>query len=105
MSKKLIFNILYIYVTLRLGNVVDVLQNKNTYCTRWGLRSSSPLRVAAIQIIGTSSGSVIYSILIFCVKIDCVVLFSSVKAKLSVYTGTLSFERHNLKEQKLKNKN
>ena len=70
-----------------------------------GIKELSPLRVAAIQIIGTSPGSVIYSILIVWVRIDCVVLFSSVKAKLSVYTGTLSFERHNLKEQKLKNKN
>ena len=35
---------------LHIG-VVDVKLAKETHCTRWGLRSSSPLRVVAIQTI------------------------------------------------------
>ena len=52
-------------MTLELGNAVDVQKNKNTYYIRWRLRSSNPLRVSGIQTIDTSSGDVIYSILIF----------------------------------------
>ena len=35
---------------LHIG-VVDVKLAKETHCTMWGLRSSSPLRIAAIQTI------------------------------------------------------
>ena len=49
---------------LHIG-VVDVKLAKETHCTRWGLRSSSPLRVVAIQTIDIFNEAVIYSIMIF----------------------------------------
>ena len=41
--------------TLQLGGVADAQLIMYTHFTRWELMSSSPLRIAAIQTIDTSS--------------------------------------------------